>query len=292
MSLVVGVHGIAQQYTGSNTLSGVWLPALKDGLEAAGYKRLGDSLQDADLGVAFFGSLFRPHGVMGAGYAPVKPADLSSEAELDLVSELYAAAVEQQPELGRPVDALGGPIVGVQVMVERLLRSRTLGGFISERALVGDLKQVVRFLADFETKDRVLERVHRLVNETETRVMIGHSLGSIVAYEYLCRFRPPGVRLLITLGSPLGIRNVVFDRLTPAPDLAGGSWPGNVSRWVNIADSRDIVALRKDLADLFVPLPGGDPIEDRLVDNGKKPHSVQRYLTAAETGFALASALE
>ena len=62
---------------------------------------------------------------------------------------------------------------------------------------------------------------------------------------------PQGVQLLLTLGSPLGIRNVVFDRVTPTPGPAGGVWPGAVSRWVNVADPNDVVALRKDLQPLF-----------------------------------------
>ena len=78
--------------------------------------------------------------------------------------------------------------------------------------------------------------------------VIGHSLGSVVAYEYLCRYQPASVELLVTLGSPLGIPNLVFDRLTPAPSSGAGAWPGAVADWVNVADPDDIVALRKHLA--------------------------------------------
>ena len=87
-------------------------------------------------------------------------------------------------------------------------------------------------------------------------MVIGHSLGSVVAYEYLCHDRPASVELLVTLGSPLGIPNVVFDKLTPAPVGGAGAWPGMVAAWVNVADPDDIVALRKDLAPLF---PGTAP---------------------------------
>ena len=82
-------------------------------------------------------------------------------------------------------------------------------------------------------------------------MLIGHSLGSVVAYEYVCRYRPPSVELLVTLGSPLGIPKLVFDRLTPVPADGAGAWPGPVAGWVNVADPDDIVALRKQLAGLF-----------------------------------------
>jgi hypothetical protein len=35
MARIVGIHEIAQQYKGGNELRAEWLPAVKDGLEAA-----------------------------------------------------------------------------------------------------------------------------------------------------------------------------------------------------------------------------------------------------------------
>jgi pimeloyl-ACP methyl ester carboxylesterase len=155
---------------------------------------------------------------------------------------------------------------------------------------VGSLKQVTRFLTDPEVKERVLARVSEQVSE-DTKVLIGHSLGSIVTYEYLCRYPPRSVRMLVTLGSPLGIPNLIFDRITPAPIDGRGTWPGAVTGWLNVADRNDIVALRKELATLFPPMLGVDAVQDRLVDNGDKPHAIDRYLNAAETGDGLGDAL-
>ena len=121
--------------------------------------------------------------------------------------------------------------------------------------------------------------------------MIGHSLGSVVAYEYLCRYQPSSVELLVTLGSPLGIPNLVFDRLTPAPAGGAGAWPGTVAGWVNVADPDDIVALRKQLAGLFPGPRRGTAVDDRLVDNGDQPHAIDRYLNARQTGSALGHVL-
>ena len=89
-------------------------------------------------------------------------------------------------------------------------------------------------------RDLVLARVCEEVGEG-TRVVIGHSLGS-VAYEYVCRYWPPSVELLVTLGSPLGIPNLVFERLTPAPAEGAGAWPGRVASWVNLAAAEGQVA--------------------------------------------------
>ncbi len=126
--------------------------------------------------------------------------------------------------------------------------------------------------------------------ESDTRVVIGHSLGSVVAYEALCAHSSWPVRTLITLGSPLGIRHLLFDRLDPPPAMEGterlGRWPGGIERWTNIADAGDVVALVKDLSQRF-----GKGVESILVHNGATAHDVRPYLTAKETGRAISAGL-
>ena len=108
--------------------------------------------------------------------------------EVELLTDLYGQAVAREPVLGPPAGALGPARIAVQVMVERLLRSRGFAGLIPEAAFVGSLKQVILFLTDPTVNDRALARVHEEVDDS-TRALIGHSLGSVVAYEYLCRYR-------------------------------------------------------------------------------------------------------
>jgi hypothetical protein len=289
MGRIVGIHGIDQQYRGGNELRAIWLPALKDGLIEAGRRDLSESIGEQDLRVSFFGSLFRPPGGLGMDFPPVSPEDMTSDDEVALVGELYNQAVALEPDLGPPSGALGPARVAVQVMAERLLRCRTFAD-LTERAFLGSLKQVNQFLDDPDIKEKVLARVAPEIDDS-TRILIGHSLGSVVAYEYLCRYQPPGIELLVTLGSPLGIPNVIFERLTPAPGPGGGVWPGAVKSWVNVADADDVVALRKQLTDLFPPPPGIDPIVDKPVDNGKSPHKIDPYLNCEATGAAIAAAL-
>lgn len=289
MPKIVGIHGISHQYEGSAILTAQWLPALHGGLSAAGHRTLADQLTPPDLTVAFFGDLFRPPGALSAADVPYTAQDLILPDEISLLTNLYEAAVDLEPALGPPHGSLGPVRVSVQHMAERVLRSRAFANQIPERLFVGDLKQVVSFLNDPNIKSRVLERVANEV-DTNTRVLIGHSLGSVVAYEYLCHRPIPGV-VLITLGSPLGIRRVIFDKLTPPPIEDVGAWPG-VRRWTNVADVDDFVALRKDLSPLFPPPAATAGIADALVDNGSNAHSAQPYLTARETGAAIAEGLQ
>jgi pimeloyl-ACP methyl ester carboxylesterase len=289
MPRVLGVHGIAQQYRSGPELTRGWWEALRGGLEVAGFRPTADNLAEADVRVAFFGDLFRPQEALAGGAPPYTSADLQPGPERDLLQAWYQAAVAQDPSLGPPPGALGPGRVAAQAMVERLLRSRSFAR-VAQRGFVGNLKQVTAFLATPAVKERVLQRVAEELTP-DTRVLIGHSLGSVVVYEYLARYRPPQVELLVTLGSPLGIPNLVFERLTPTPTGGAGAWPGGVAGWVNLADPDDVVALRKRLAPLF-PGPDGEAgVDDHPVDNGEEPHAASRYLNAAPTGVALGRVL-
>lgn len=289
MAAIVGIHGIGQQFKGRYSLQSVWFNAVRDGLVSAGHEARAEKLSDSDLRVAFFGDLFRPGGSMGPGY-PYSAADLRPGLETDLLAELYQAAMEREqgPRPG-PSRDMGPGRVPAQIMVERLLRTKTFAG-LAQHAFVGALKQVAEFLSTGATKDRILERVHASV-EDDTRILVGHSMGSIVAYEYLCRYKPPGVGTLITLGSPLGIRNLIFDRLTPTPVNGRGIWPKHIRSWANVADQNDIVALRKEISGLWADPDTGRLVIDREARNGDEPHSAERYLNSPQAGAVLAGVL-
>jgi hypothetical protein len=290
MAKIVGIHGIGQQFGGAYELGAVWYNAIRDGLDRAGHQSTAKALAPGDVRVAFFGDLFRPAGTMAVGAPPYTAAAVKQGTERDLLERWYEAAVEQNPSLAPPVGAMGAGKVAVQTMLYRVLQSRTFAGMVSERWFIGNLKQVTEFLAKPGTKERVLQRVGDEVTP-DTRIVVGHSLGSVVIYEYLARFAPPQVQLLVTLGSPLGIPNLIFERLTPTPAGGVGAWPGDVGRWVNVADADDIVALCKKFAPLFPARQGAAPVEDHLVDNGDQAHAISRYLNAVPTGAALGRVL-
>lgn len=289
MAGIVGIHGIAQQFRGGYQLGSLWYHAVRDGLVAADHRSVAEALAPTDVRVAFFGDLFRPPGTMAVHEPPFSAAHIEPGPERNLLATLFGAAVALDPALGVPEGAMGFGSATVQIMLDRLARSASLAR-IAQRVFIGNLKQVIAFLTDPMVKRTVLARVREQISD-DTRVVIGHSLGSVIAYEFLCYYRPVSVELLITVGSPLGIPNAVFDRLTPAPSNGLGEWPAELTAWVNVADPDDIVALRKDLAPLFPGAVPGQAIADRLVDNGDEPHAADRYLNARETGAALGDVL-
>lgn len=281
MKRIVAVHGIAQQFHGEDVLIASWLPALRSGL-----RRVGATLDDErDLAIAFFGDLFRSKG-QKAVLPNYSAEDVIDPFERELLAVWAEAAAQDDPEI-QTLDDCGKARTpaAVQRALDILLHSKFFAA-LGERALIGNLKQVRQYMTDPAMRAKIYARVAAQVGP-ETRVVIGHSLGSIIAYEFLAAHPELEVRMLLTLGSPLGIRNLVFDRLVPAPRNGVGAWPGTVGHWTNIADGGDIVALNKTLSALF-----GSRVVDHLIYNGSTAHDISPYLTTEEAGHALRVGLE
>ncbi len=290
---VVGIHGIAQTFEGAATLEAEWLPALQSGLEEAGYPRLSDS----DFCGIGYGALFRPECMKSGSIPRLTAHDVKEGEEEELLLLWWKEAARladitrttnhtwgEDPRIQGPdFEGKGRTPELVQRALRQLAKSRFFSKLGSERVLIFALQQVRLFLLDPRLKQAVLERVAKKMS-TDTQVVIGHSLGAVVAYEALCAHPEWNVHTLVTLGAPLGIRELIFDKLTPRPQDGVGVWP-NVQHWVNIADQGDIVALEKKLAPLF------GPVQDQIVYNGSKSHNIRHYLTAQETGEAVGAGL-
>jgi pimeloyl-ACP methyl ester carboxylesterase len=286
---VVCVHGVGQQRETENLLHQAWAPALCGGVGLAGRQ-----LREAEVRCAFYGDLFRRPGRHLAGGEPLIRAQDLDQFEQDLLAAWWGEAARTDVAVVAP-DARTLTVRtprGAQRALRALSGSRFFVG-LGERALLGDLRQVRDYLHEQEVRREARRRVAAAVGE-DTRVLVGHSLGSVVAYEALCANPQWPVRMLVTLGSPLGIPNLIFDRLEPQPVLlaaAGpgprGQWPGPGRAWVNVADQGDVVALVKDLRGGF-----GPEVDCWLVDNGANAHDVRPYLTALETGRAIVKGLD
>jgi hypothetical protein len=280
MTRIVAIHGIGQQRLGAHTLKATWLPALQDGLARAGCK----PIAEAEFTCAFYGDLFRPKGMKSIGDPNLDASDLDPNWE----GTLLQLMVEKAGGLSAPVhEATKGLLStpkGLQALVARALRLRFFGG-LTETLLVLDLKQVRAYMRDDQVRAAIQDRVSSVLTH-DTALLIGHSLGSVVAYEALCAHPDWSVRSLITLGSPLGIPSLIFDRLRPPPSARQGHFPPKIEAWTNVADIGDPVALVKDLSPCF-----GDQVRDLRVSNGATAHDVTPYLTARETGEAVAQGL-
>ena len=299
MAKIVLIHGIDQQFRSADELEAEWIPALAGGVRIAGSPNLADAIVAGSVSVrmAFYGDWFRSQvqGGYGHGIDDFQNTALMEALALEWLqrateSEREAVRHAAERELrGLTRSESGRQGIGnvTRSAISALMHVplfADLGMNFLKGFLWTTLGQVTDYFEKPDLRDDILKKVANLL-DGNTTVLIGHSLGSIIAYEAAHALRSP-LQLLVTLGSPIGVRNVVFERLTPAPP----SLPPQLRRWCNVADREDFIAAVSDLGPLISRGSAGGIFDNHLVNNGARPHNVAPYLNCAIVGAAIASA--
>jgi hypothetical protein len=222
---VVGIHGIWNPADGDAIVRD-WLPSLQVGLGEAGFAAIGAD----DFAIVSYADIFQTKGARGGGLED-DPLDADEWDEEFLLAIWQEVADNDRRVQGPEVEGRGRKGDLIQAGIRQLVKSPLfqVGG---EQLVMALLGQVRRYLKNEEIKARIQARVFEKVTD-QTQVIVGHSLGSVVAYECLCQTHAEwNVKTLVTLGSPLGIHPSVFDRLQPKPQDGKGAYP-TVKRWIN-----------------------------------------------------------
>jgi hypothetical protein len=129
-------------------------------------------------------------------------------------------------------------------------------------------------------------------------LLIGHSLGSVIAYDTLWELsRVRGslgrIDLFVTMGSPLAT-HFIQRKVAGSRERGAARYPANVGRWVNFTARGDTTALKPRLAPTFgemVTLGLLESIDDTVgFDNyfrgelGYNEHEAYGYLSQAVVG--------
>lgn len=267
-----------------------WLAALREGAAAGGCPAAAGRVLDEAVFVDY-STLFLDLETQG------QPADLyAADADLllelvrgmvaelageDPVSERVLADVTVQlngAERQGPGDVVR-TLVNVLTTMLQLPGLRQAGQWAGGRQLLGHLAQVARYLRRGEADSagstldaRIRAKVHASLDGPT--VVVAHSLGSVVAFESLHE-RPTPVSLLVTLGSPLAMSTLVWQRLVPHPPRT----PESVGRWLNFWDRDDIVVARPRLEKRIQPSSAGVvPVSSLVSSPGLWVHSATKYL--------------
>lgn len=270
---VVGVHGIGNYHyvpeaggsveSATEVVSGTWSGALGHEVRVAYYAHL----------------LHRgtTHGADGIDFLDEDAQDIL----VGWIDQVAPAGVPQGPRAAR-ARAAGDWLI------------RHMGRQALDMALKL-VREVSTYLGNETRRQQARDAVARTVadafdaNSGKPRIVIAHSLGTVVAYESLWQHAEPRIDLLLTLGSPLAMPTVIFDRLEPKPVNGLGLRPPSVVAWTNLADIGDIVAIPRDgLSPYFIGVTSDDP----AITIGKNAfHAITRYLAAPETATTLANYL-
>jgi hypothetical protein len=303
MAQVVLVHGIAQEQLSADSLEQDWIPALAGGIRNAGFHALADRLvrtHEIDVRMAFWGDLFLRYGqqgydsdsLVGDSEAEMLAMEWLERAGAYGLGDDAAVARQELAYVAPAINQIEQGFIGNQLRsaVRSLSRLRWFApfGLIAAEKLVNRaLGQVRSYFSNERIRSEMTARVHALITPS-TQVLIGHSLGSVVAYEVVHQLSAP-LPLMLTLGSPLGLRSIVLARVRPQPP----KYPTYVQAWHNIAARGDIVAAEPNLRPHFeLGLPNQAVFESHWeVDNGAEPHRANYYLNKALVGRLVAEVL-
>jgi len=251
MAPIVAIHGAFHEMWGPSQVLARWQPAIADGVWLAG-----GALPDNSIDMAFYGDLFR--------HSPDDPEP--SDESLKQIARDAGLADVVRSRLGDD---------GAAILIEAIGRDMV-------RRMVD---QLGRYLADEALRLQVQARLEDVVTP-DTRVIVAHSLGTVVAYEVLRRHPEWNVSTLVTIGSPLAQPDLVVAHLGGKNDDGFLPWPGSVERWVTVTAPTDQACAGSNFAEVY-----GPEVVQITVDNGHRGHDPEPYLCARETGRAIADGL-
>ena len=146
-------------------------------------------------------------------------------------------------------------------------------------------KQARNYLSDPQIRAQVLKRILASLPASGRLVIVGHSLGSVIAADLLRRL-PVGIEVaaLVTIGSPLSNGAFDFDKLKDSLREP----PTNLAWWANFWNASDPVAARRGLSSAFPWMVDFRIETTRDVVRG---HFAEEYLSSEAVGAAVGFAL-
>jgi hypothetical protein len=235
------VHGRDQQGLDPAALKLEWIDALRTGANAVGRTLPGT----IDVSFPYYGD---------------RLDNFASQFDIPLTEDIHSKGSKVdddflafEAEIARSLQLSAG-ITDAQVSVEYGSNPKPKGpqnwewvqaivraldkyvGAASQAGIETFMRDVFLYTTRAGVRDAIDEIVAGSLTEQPT-VIVGHSLGSVVAYNVLrSNQRMLQIPLFVTIGCPLGIR-AIRDQLRPL------RFPQWVNAWYNAYDARDIVAL-------------------------------------------------
>jgi hypothetical protein len=281
---LVFVHGIAQQGKSEDQLEKEWLSALNSGLTCAGLEAVKCAV------VPFYGNKLADYLTPArlVSPLPVDPDDLTRSHSPSNDYEAFVLQFGAEIVSKDPAIAVRGGLAavlaetndedlihrGIQNFAAIISLARQLdrgSPTVSTHFIKQFLQSVFCYLANKNAAREINELVRdKLFSTREPTVLVGHSLGSVVAYQVLHAYKAEFVERFITVGSPLAI-SAIKRRLAPPP-----SRPPAISEWINGFDPNDIVALnRLDQSNFPIDL---NVSQLEIANDTENHHGISGYL--------------
>ena len=282
------VHGRAQQGREPAVIRTEWLDALNIGATKIG-SRLSSNV---DVQLPFYGDVL-DHYTSSSGIpltseihargSPAQDEFLVFQAQFAEQIRLRAGVTDEQVDAEYGADPQArGPLNWKWVQAILRAIDKNSPGLGQQT-----LEMFTRDVFLYTTRAGIRDEIDAIVTDkltTEPTVVIGHSLGSVVAYSILRRdTRALQIPLYVTVGSPLGTR-AVRDNYRPIKR------PAAIADWYNAFDTRDVVAL--------YPLDAANfPVQPSIENNSnvrnktENRHGISGYLDDSAVAKRILGAL-
>lgn len=145
--------------------------------------------------------------------------------------------------------------------------------------------QASNYIKDNRVRARVLNRILEHLPTSGKLVIVGHSLGSVIAADLVNRL-PVGLDVvgMITIGSPLANGNFDVEKLRDTLKEP----PTNLGWWVNFWNPQDPVASHRGASSAFPWLIDFRVETEKVLD---KAHDASEYLSSEDVATAIGFAL-
>lgn len=289
--IILGVHGLGNKPP-KDTLTLWWLNSIREGLQRIGKTRLhipfelvywADVLYDKPLDP----SITDPaHPLFNA--EPYKEGKLSQVVRPVTLRKKIMRYIESKLD---KIFLNNDMTLNFESLTDKIINKY----FHDLETYFGDKLNPVQKPHD-SAKELIRKRlIDALIKYKKYEIMvIGHSMGSIIAYDVLVQYpQIPEVHTLVTMGSPLGLPVIVSRIYMEVKklnlDIIRPHTPEKVSyKWYNISDEDDKVALDHSLSDDYEKNEKGINAEDINVYNDYEingqanPHKIYGYLRTPE----------
>lgn len=255
--LVLLVHGRGMLDRDTAATRKMWADGLASGLRSVS---LTSPITDRDVRVVWYADVLDPRSTLGCNYASTDPRARRARGD--------------DQELKGIVGAIGSLFGALTALVSDSESGLELRSLAADASFLSDAHKRCASESRLATE---LDRAHR---EGRPVILVAHSLGSLVAYDYLSSRSDTGVvQRLISIGSPVG--SPELRRL-----LIGGdstemlARPASVSDWVNIRNEGDPFATALPIGRDLLATPPADETD---------PHEMIGYLRGTATAREILS---
>jgi pimeloyl-ACP methyl ester carboxylesterase len=253
--VILMLHGRGMLDRDTTELRKLWLRGLTSGGKLLTQQAL---VTDRDVRLVWYADVLDPRSSESCTYSAKDPRALR-EAKTD-------------PDLKSFVSIVGN-VMGA------------ITSFVAENEAASELRSIAAdasFLSDVRkrcaSEQRLGDAIDRARKESRPVIVVAHSLGSIVAYDYLSSRREPGlVEQLVSVGSMLG--HAGLRQLLIGGDTSDSfAPPVSVKAWINIRNEGDQLA---------APLSFGKDLLSNAPADELDKHEMGAYLRNATGAGAI-----